>query len=95
MNVDGGRAAMASKMEIGATSEKFVSTNGDCYYYIKLLDKSNEQVSYVSVKIPFTELAKRLRELRDNNKVKEYINIPVEAETKETEKPAEEQPAAQ
>lgn len=93
MNVDGGRSAAAYELEPGQVSGKIVSSGGDCFYYIKLLEKSKEQVKYASIKIPFTEFDKRIEELKNSNKIKEYIDIQVEE--KEIEKPAEEAPAEQ
>ncbi len=33
-NIDGGRAAEAMKLEPGQSSNRFVSMNGDGYYYV-------------------------------------------------------------
>ena len=77
LNVDGGRAAVAMKLEPGKVSEMFVSNNGDGYYFVKLSDKNDSQVNYKSVKVPFTVLDKKLEDLRkEEGKIKEYIEIP-------------------
>ncbi|MBQ6320966.1 SurA N-terminal domain-containing protein [Candidatus Saccharibacteria bacterium] len=72
-NVDGGRAAMAMKLNVGQVSEKFLSTNGDGYYFVKTLEKTDTQVSYASLYIKFTEFDQRLAQIRAQNGVKEYI----------------------
>lgn len=75
--VDGGRASAALKLEKGRSSGAFVSSNGDGYYFVKLIDKDDEtmQVNYASIKVPFTEFDKRMKEIRENDKIKEYIDI--------------------
>ena len=74
-NIDGGRAAMATKLQPGEVSEKFVSSNGDGYYFVKLIDRNDEKVSYASIKIPFNEFSTEMQKLRDAGLVKEYIEI--------------------
>lgn len=74
-NVDGGRSSRAYNMAPGEISEPFVSQNGDYYYILKLVDKSDAKVSYVSLGIPFTELEKRFSQLKDDGKIKEYIEL--------------------
>ena len=39
-NVDGGRASEAIKLEPGKTSARFISMNGDGYYFVKLKKKT-------------------------------------------------------
>lgn len=75
-NIDGGRASEAMKLEPGQNSGKFVSMNGDGYYFVKLLNKTATEVNFVSIKVPFTEFNKRLSDLRTNGKIVEYIEIP-------------------
>lgn len=75
-NVDGGRSGKAASLGVGEVSGKFVSTNGDGYYFVKTLDKTETSVSYVSLFIEFTEFEHRLESLREDGKVKEYIKIP-------------------
>lgn len=76
MNVDGGRAGKAASLEKGAVSEQFISNNGDGYYFVKLIEKNDKEVSYVSIKVPFTTLDERIKQIRKDGKVKEYIDIP-------------------
>ena len=74
-NVDGGRAAKAAELEIGAGSGSFLSTNGDGYYFLKVLDKTETAVSYISIKVPFKEFSKKVKAVRDDGKVREYIDL--------------------
>ena len=74
-NVDGGRSTKAFNMQPGEISEAFVSENGDCYYIIKLLEKTDTQVNYLSLTIPFKEFSDRLQTVRSENRVQEYITL--------------------
>ena len=75
-NIDGGRATEAMKLEPGQSSGKFVSMNGDGYYFVKLIKKTDTEVDFVSIKVPFTEFDQRFDALRDENKITELITIP-------------------
>ena len=84
-NLDGWRAEEAMKLEVGQVSRGFVSQNGDGYYVVKTLGKSESQVEYESVFVRFTELADRLAEMRktcggDEPKVRRFIDVGVENE---------------
>ncbi len=72
-NLDGGRASAAFAQSVDAVSEPFLSRAGDGYYIVKTLNKSEDRVEYASLKVPFTELATQLKELKEQGKVKEYI----------------------
>lgn len=74
-NIDGGRAAEAFKLEPGGQSGRFVSVNGDGYYFVKLIKKTESEVNFVSIKVPFTEFSIRFSALREEDKIKEYIHI--------------------
>lgn len=74
-NIDGGRAAKAFKLEPGAQSGRFVSNNGDGYYFVKLIEKTDTEVNFVSIKVPFTTFNERFEALKDENKITEYIEI--------------------
>lgn len=75
MNVDSGRSAMAMKLEIGQVSDKFLSSNGDGYYYVKLNDKTSSEVNYSSLKIDFTKFNEMVAELYEDGDVDVYITI--------------------
>lgn len=77
-NIDGGRASEAIKLEPGKSSGKFISMNGDGYYFVKLIEKTDAKVNFVSIKVPFTEFDKKFLELKDTDKIKEYIDIKTE-----------------
>ena len=87
-NVDGGRSEAARALEVGKWSGKILSTNGDGYYFVKLNEKTETQVNYVSLFVKFTEFEKRLEAVREEGKVVEYITIPglKDEETPEEEK---------
>ena len=80
-NIDGGRASEAFKLEPGGQSGRFVSLNGDGYYFVKLIKKTDAEVNFVSIKVPFTEFSSRVVDLRENGGIQEYIEIaPVNGE---------------
>ena len=75
-NIDGGRATEAFKLEPGQSSGKFISMNGDGYYFVKLVKKTEDQVNFVSIRVPFTEFTKRFDALGEEGKITEFIDIP-------------------
>lgn len=74
MNVDGGRSMMAMKLEVGQVSDRFLSSNGDGYYYVQLIDKTDAEVNYHSLKIEFTKFDQMVAELYQKGKVETYID---------------------
>ena len=74
-NIDGGRATEASKLEVGGQTGKFISMNGDGYYFVKLVAKTEGEVNFVSIRVPFTEFATRMDVVREAEGIKEYITI--------------------
>ena len=90
MNIDGGRSTTALGLEKGKTSNRFISTSGDGYYFVTLIDKTESTVSYQSLFIPFSELSTRLKKIRKEGKVNERITL---EETKDGEEAEEEQEA--
>lgn len=74
-NIDGGRATEAFKLEPGQSSGRFVSMNGDGYYFVKLIKKTDTDVNFVSIKVPFTKFASDFSALREAGKIQEYITI--------------------
>ena len=75
-NVDGGRAGKAMSMEKGQSSGRFLSSNGDGYYFVKTIDKTEVQVNYVSLYIKFTEFRKRFEQMKAAGLIREYIDLP-------------------
>lgn len=76
VNGDGGLATAASKLQRGEISGPIKATTGDGYYFVKLLDKNDTQLSYAYLKIPLTEFDNRLVALQKDGKIQEYINVP-------------------
>ena len=74
-NIDGGRAVEAFKLEPGQSSERFVSMNGDGYYFVKLVSKTESQVNFVSIRVPFTVFGEQFNKLHEENKIVEHISI--------------------
>ena len=74
-NIDGGRATEAFKLEPGQSSGKFISMNGDGYYFVKLIKKTESGVNFVSIRVPFTEFNKRFESLKKDGKITEYITL--------------------
>lgn len=74
-NIDGGRASEAMKLEPGQSSGRFVSMSGDGYYFVKLIKKTDSEVDFASIKIPFTEFAEQFTTLEEEGKITEYIDI--------------------
>jgi parvulin-like peptidyl-prolyl isomerase len=66
--------------KVGDISEPFASKKGDCYYIVKLTEKKDDKVRYESIRISFSHLDSELKQLRDDGKVKELINV-TEGET--------------
>lgn len=77
-NIDGGRASEAIKLDPGQQSGRFVSINGDGYYFVKLINKTETEVNFVSIKVPFTEFKNRFNALHEEGKINELITIPEE-----------------
>ena len=84
-NIDGGRATEAMKLNPDASSGRFVSMNGDGYYFVKLIKKTDTEVNFVSIKVPFTEFEKRFEALQNEGKISEYITITSSNSTEETQ----------
>lgn len=74
-NIDGGRATEAMKLEPGKSSGKFISMNGDGYYFVKLIKKNDSEVNFVSIKVPFTEFDQKFDALKEEGKIHELIEI--------------------
>lgn len=75
MNVDGGRATLAMKLETGQTSDRIMSSSGDGYYFVTLINKTDSSVNYTSIKIPFREFDNRVKQVREAGKIKEFITL--------------------
>ena len=74
-NIDGGRASEASKLEPGQQSGRFVSMSGDGYYFVKLIGKTDAEVNFVSIKVPFTKFKSDFEKIREEGKIQEFVNL--------------------
>ena len=74
-NIDGGRSKVASQLNVGEVSKPFISNAGDGYYIVKLIEKSDNEISYESIKIKFTEFNSQLEKLEKEGKFKKYIKV--------------------
>ena len=74
-NIDGGRSSMAMKLAPGEQSGKFVSLSGDGYYFVKLIEKTETEVNFVSLKVPFTVLDEKFAEVSEAGRIKEFIEV--------------------
>lgn len=75
-NRDGGLSTAAAKLKEGEVSDAIKTTTGDGYYFVRLLKKTDTQVSYTYLRIPLTEFTKRLDALKKDGKIHEYISVP-------------------
>ena len=75
LNVDGGRAGIAMGLEAGQTSDRVMSSSGDGYYFVTLINKTESQVNYTSIKIPFLEFNKQVKQIREGGLVREMISL--------------------
>lgn len=78
-NLDSGRAAVAMKLaKKGDVSERFVSKNGDGYYYVRLVAKDDKKVSYETISIRFSKVDNDIQKLRDEGKIVEKIEVKID-----------------
>ena len=83
-NLDSGRAEVAMKLEKkGDVSERFVSKNGDGYYYVRLAAKEGGKVSYETISIRFSKIDNDVQKMREEGKIKESIEVKVEESNEE------------
>ena len=75
INIDGGRAKVSADLKVGGVSEPFISNAGDGYYIVKLIEKNDNEVSYESIKIKFTEFNRQIESLEKEGKIKKYIKV--------------------
>lgn len=76
-NQDAGLTQAALKLTQGEiTKDAVKSTTGDGYYFIRLDELRDSELSYSFIKIPLTAFEKKLQSIRKDNKVREYIAIP-------------------
>jgi hypothetical protein len=74
-NQDGGLSAEAAKLDVGQITEAFKSTSGDGYFFVRLLEINDDQVSHEYIKISLTEFANKLDDITKSGKISKYISI--------------------
>ena len=73
-NVDSGRTAAALKLQPGEISQPFASDNNG-YYIVKLISKTDTEVTYESINIKFAEFDAKLKQLETDGKITKYIKL--------------------
>jgi hypothetical protein len=74
--VSGGlQVAAVAKLDKGQVSGLIRSNTDDGYYYVKVIDKNDTQVSFSYLHIPLVQFAKDLDGLKKSGKITEYISI--------------------
>lgn len=72
-------ARQIAEMDVNqVTTTPIQSVTSDGYYFVKLLQKNDTQVNFAFIRIPLTEFSKRLQQLKDDDKVNEYITIRID-----------------
>lgn len=76
-NRDGGLTEAASKIKKGEVKGPFKvsSEQGYGYYFIRLIDKNDRNLSYDYLEIPLKEFDQRLSNLKKDHKIEEYIEV--------------------
>ena len=76
-NRDGGLTAAAAKLQVGQISDAIRTTNGDGYYFVRLLEANDTQVNYESIQVPLKAFDERLKAIEDaGDSVSTFITIP-------------------
>jgi hypothetical protein len=74
-NQDGGLALVAASLTKGAVSDATKSTSGEGYYYVRLLDMNDTQVSYDYIQVPLKTFSDQLKAIVKENKVSRLISV--------------------
>lgn len=82
-NQDGGLAKAAAELDVNQVSDAIISTTGDGYYFVKLIEKNDTQVNYEYIHVPLSTFSQRVNDVRQSaEKTSTYITIP-EVETQQ------------
>lgn len=73
--LDGISAAEVANLPEGKTSEVLKSITGDGYYFVRVVEKTDRQVSFAFLQIPLKAFKQQLADLRSQGKIREYIKI--------------------
>lgn len=83
-NRDGGLSEAAAKLTKGQISGPIKPIAGlgkpiagDGFYFVKLLDSNDTQLNYSFIRIPVTEFTNKLKAVKEQGKVHNYITLPV------------------
>lgn len=79
-NRDGGLTSSAAQLDKGKISGAIRPVTGDGYYFVRLIDSNELEVSYEFIHIPLTVFDSQVEELFENDRVKEFISIDVKEE---------------
>lgn len=69
------RAQDVAEFEEGKVSGPIKSVTMDGYYFVRVLDKNDTQVSFEYIHVPLTEFEEQIEQLKAEGKVNEYITI--------------------
>lgn len=76
-NRDGGLTAAAAKLQPGQLSDAIRTTNGDGYYFVRVLEINDAQVNYEYIQVPLSVFNKRLDDAEaSEDAISRYITIP-------------------
>lgn len=75
-NQDGGLTSEAAKLEEGQVSGATRTTGGDGYYFIRLLERNNTDVSYEYIRVSLSVFNEQLQSLYGSSRVEYYIDVP-------------------
>lgn len=73
--LDGISVADIAKLPKGEVSGPMKSVTGDGYYFVRVVEKNDRQVSFAFIRIPLTTFKQQLADLKEQGQVKEYIKI--------------------
>lgn len=73
--LDGISAEEVANLPESKIAEPLQSVTGDGYYFVRVVEKTDRQVSFAFLHIPLTVFDRQLAELRAQGKIKEYIKI--------------------
>lgn len=79
--LEGIRVSEVAKLEPGVLSAPIQSLTDDGYFFVKVLEKNDAQVSFAFLQIPLHTFRTNLETLKKDNKVHEYISIQIDQKT--------------
>lgn len=76
------RASDVARLPVGKVSGPLMSVTTDGYFFVNVTKKDDATVSFTFLKLPLSQFDAQLDQLRSDNKIHEYISVPVEPTTK-------------